>query len=208
MHLKRALVAARERAIVTGRATPKMVKAILIVSKLPGLTLTEFFDRWQHHHGPIVASTPGLRRYVQNHALLEAYAEGGQTHDGWSELWFDDLQALRYAFASPAWQAVREDGAILFAEPIGIVIGRENVQKEISWTYNDWGVGELDDATIRRRLTDWGYLSLARDPRSPAILREAAAGQALAVWTDEHLVTTDASRLDARPDDCISHAPT
>ena len=30
------------------------------------------------------------------------------THDGFAELWFDDLAALRLSMASPEWQALRE----------------------------------------------------------------------------------------------------
>jgi hypothetical protein len=68
MHHKGASVAAREHIIVNGPTNPQMVKAIFIASKLPGLTLGEFFDHWQNHHGPLGAKVPGVRRYVQNHA--------------------------------------------------------------------------------------------------------------------------------------------
>jgi uncharacterized protein (TIGR02118 family) len=199
MHEKRARVAAEEHVIVDCQALPEMVKAILIVAKLPGLTLSEFFERWEHRHGPIAASLPGLRRYVQNHAVPDAYRSGAQTHDGWSELWFDGLADLRRAVASPEWRAVREDGAHLFAEPAGIGVARECVIKDIGWTYNDWRVGAMYSADIRRQLEDWGYGALAADPDSPRILRNAAERGALAVWTPEHLVTIDQSRIDARP---------
>jgi uncharacterized protein (TIGR02118 family) len=200
MHEKRALVAAREVAIVDGEATPEMVKAIFIVSKLPGLTLSEFFERWQHSHGALAAETLGLRRYVQNHAIPAAYAGAGQTHDGWSELWFDDLDALRRAVASPQWQAVRRHGAMLFAAPVGVGVARERVQKDLGWEYNDWGAGAMDPEEIRRRLLDEGYAALAADPDGPAKLKRAAAHQALAIWTGEHLVTIDETHLDVRPE--------
>jgi uncharacterized protein (TIGR02118 family) len=176
-----------------------MVKAIFIVSKLPGLTLSEFFERWEHAHGPLAARVPGLRRYVQNHALPEAYVGRGQTHDGWSELWFDDLGALGRAVASPEWRVLRDDGAMLFAAPIGVGVARERVQKEFGWTYYDWGVGAMEPADIAQRLADEGYTALAADPDGPSKLKAAAARQALAVWTPEHLVTIDDTRIDARP---------
>ena len=200
MHEKRASVAAREIAIVDGEATPEMVKAIFIVAKRPGLTLSEFFERWEHHHGALAAETPGLRRYVQNHALPAAYAGERQTHDGWSELWFDDLAALRRAVASPQWQAVRDHGTMLFAQPIGVGVARERVQKDLGWSYNDWAVSALDPDELRRRLREQGYASLAADPEGPAKLKRAAAHQALAVWTAEHLVTIDGSHIDVRPE--------
>jgi uncharacterized protein (TIGR02118 family) len=202
MHHKRATVSAEERVIVDGPTTSEMVKAIFIASKLPGLALLEFFEHWEHHHGRLVARLPGLRRYVQNHAIPRAYVSGVQTHDGWAELWFDDLAALRAAVDSPEWQAVRDDGATLFAEPLGVGVARERIQKDPAggWTYNDWGVGSMSEEQIRERLAEEGYATLAADPGAPRAIKEAAAQEALAVWTTEHLVTFDASRIDARPE--------
>jgi uncharacterized protein (TIGR02118 family) len=200
MHHKSACVAAEERVIVDGPAAPGMVKAIFIVGKLPGLTLDRFFRHWHDHHGALVARLPGLRRYVQNHAIPVGYVGRGQTHDGWSELWFDDLAALHNAVESAEWQAVREDGATLFTHPLGVGVARERVQKEFDWTYNDWGVDALSDDDVRQRLADDGYQALAADTDIPRQIKSAAAAKALAVWTSEHLVTIDGSRIDARPD--------
>jgi len=119
MHHKRAFLAAEEIVIVDGETAPSMVKAIFIVSKLSGLTLSEFFERWEHVLGPLAARAPGLRRYVQNHGIAAAYGGSGNTHNGWSELWFDDLGSLRAALASPEWEAVRAEGAMLFAPSSG-----------------------------------------------------------------------------------------
>ncbi len=200
MHHKSAYVAAEERVVVDGPAEPGMVKAIFIASKAPGLTLDRFFDHWRNHHGALAAKVPDLRRYVQNHAIPEAYAGRGQTHDGWSELWFDDLAALQGAVASAEWQAVREDSANLFTQPIGVGVGKERVQKDFDWTYNDWGVGSLSEADVRARLAEDGYRTLAADPDAPGKILSAAAAQGLAVWTGEHIVTIDGSGIDARPE--------
>jgi uncharacterized protein (TIGR02118 family) len=200
MHHKSSFVIAEERVIVDGRQAPGMVKAIFIVGKLPGLTLDRFLGHWHDHHGPLTARVPGLRRYVQNHAVPEAYAGRGMTHDGWSELWFDDLASLQAAVASPEWQAARESGASLFAQPIGVGVGVERVQREFDWTYDDWGVGAMSEDEIRARLEQDGYASLASDPAAPGKIAAAAARQCLAVWTREHLVTIDESGIDARPD--------
>ena len=53
------------------------------------------------------------------------------THDCFSELWFDDLAQLQQAATTPQWQAAKADGNRLFAEPVGLVIARERIQKEI-----------------------------------------------------------------------------
>ncbi len=199
IHRRSASVIASERVIVDGATTPQMVKAIFIASKLPGLTYKQFFEHWQHVHGPIGARVPGLRRYVQNHAVLAAFAGGGQSHDGWTEVWFDDLPALHRAVASPQWAELREDGAQLFAQPMGIGVARERIQKDLDWTYNDWGATAMSEDEIRARLQADGFTDLAEDPSSPRRIKAAAAAEALAVWTSEHLVTIDESAIDARP---------
>ena len=53
----------------------------------------------------MVAKVPGVRRYVQSHALLQGYAKGELLFDGIEELWFDDIAAFRTAQSSPAWEA-------------------------------------------------------------------------------------------------------
>jgi len=199
MHHKRAFLVAEEVVIVDGETEPSMVKAIFIASKLSGLTLSEFLEHWQHVLGPLAARAPGLRRYVQNHGIAASYAGSGNTHDGWSELWFDDLGSLRAALASPEWEAVRDEGAMLFAPSVGVGIARERVQKDLDWSYNDWGVGAMSLEEIAARLTEQGYASLAADPKAPGQLKLAAQREALAVWTHAHLVTLDDSQIDVRP---------
>jgi len=132
LHAKRTSVAAVEHIILDGQTTPDMVKAIFTAARLPGLSLDEFSQRWRTVHGPLAARTPGLRRYVQNHVLPDAYAVSRPTHDGFSELWFDDLDALRTAVTSPEWRTLREDGQTLFVYPMAIVIARERVIKPLS----------------------------------------------------------------------------
>jgi uncharacterized protein (TIGR02118 family) len=129
LHAKRTSVAAAEHVIVDGPAEPGMVKAIFTTARLPGLSLDEFFERWRTVHGSIAARTPGLRRYVQNHVVPEAYAVHRPTHDGFSELWFDDLEALRAAATSSVWRTLREDGQALFVYPMAVVIARERIIK-------------------------------------------------------------------------------
>jgi hypothetical protein len=83
--------------------------------------------------------------------------------------------------------------------PMGVGIARERIQKDASWTRRDWGAGAMSEEEIRARLAEQGYDALAADPGAPAAIKRAAEDEALAVWTDEHLVTIDASRIDARP---------
>jgi uncharacterized protein (TIGR02118 family) len=125
---KRTSVVATEHVILDGETTPDMIKVIYTASRRPGLSLDDCFRYWREVHGPKGARVPGLRRYVQNHALPEAYAVRGLTHDGFTEMWFDDLPSLRKALESREWDALRED-TDLFAQPMSIVVARERVIK-------------------------------------------------------------------------------
>jgi uncharacterized protein (TIGR02118 family) len=183
----------------TGK-TPSMINAIFMVSRLPGLDHRDFFKHWTEVQGPLAMKLPGLRRYIQNHGVAEGYARGGMTHDGWSELWFDDYGAFQKAYNSPEWKAMEEDGKTLFCEQNGIVIGREYVQKDESWKPRDWGALSLREEEIRARLQREGYMAIAADPAAPAKIKAAAAKNLLGVWTEHHLVTLDDSRIDARPE--------
>jgi uncharacterized protein (TIGR02118 family) len=199
---KRASVVATERVVVDGEKTPEMVKLISVAARMPGLSLEEFFGHWYEVHGPMAAKLPGLRRYVQNHAIPEAYSfRGGLTHDGWSELWFDDLASLQAAFASPVAKALREDGQTLFARPMATIIARERVQKwdgksrtDLSW------VKAMSESDIRARLQQQGFASLAADPAGAAKIKTAADAGKLLVWSSEHIVTIGDSPIDARPE--------
>jgi len=126
---RRATVVARERVVVDGPTTPEMVKALYTASKKPGLSTQEFQEHWFTVHGRLCAQVPGLRRYVQNHAIPEAHPLRAMTHDGFSELWFDDLESLQRARASAEWAKLSEDGKTLFAYPMSIVVAREGVIK-------------------------------------------------------------------------------
>jgi uncharacterized protein (TIGR02118 family) len=52
-------------------------------------------------HGAMAEELPGLRRYVQNHAVPDPTRQ----HPGWDavvELYWDDLRSMEAAWASPA----------------------------------------------------------------------------------------------------------
>jgi uncharacterized protein (TIGR02118 family) len=126
---RRATVVAQERIVVDGPTTPSMVKALYIAVKKPGLADDEFFGHWFEVHGQLGSKVPGLRRYVQNHGIAEAYPFRARTHDGWSELWFDDVESLQRARSSPEWAKLGEDGQNLFGYPMAVVVAREGIIK-------------------------------------------------------------------------------
>ena len=115
-----------EHVIVDGPSGANMVNALFMVNRLPGLPHRLFFDYWLEKHGPLASKLPGLRRYTQNHAYLDAFPRGGMTHDGWSEEWFDDLESLKRALASPEAKHARDFTATIFARPLSNVIAMES----------------------------------------------------------------------------------
>jgi uncharacterized protein (TIGR02118 family) len=116
-----------EHVVVDGVAHTVMVKAIFMVCRAPELSIEEFQRQWIEERAPLAARLPGLRRYVLNVPPPEAY-EGVRplTLDGWSEMWFDNLDDLHSAFASPEGAAMLEEANTPFdMSKLGVVIARE-----------------------------------------------------------------------------------
>ena len=86
-----------------------MVKLIYCISKKPEMTVDAFQAYWRETHAPIAGAIPGLRRYVQCHVVPETYARNAPPYDGAAELWFDDIDSLRAAMASPEVAAAIAD---------------------------------------------------------------------------------------------------
>ena len=84
-----------------------MVKVIYLIRRKSGLSTEDFHRYWRDVHGAIAARIPGLRRYVQCHAI--ARDGDGSAYDGAAEAWFDDMEAVRRAVASPEYAAARAD---------------------------------------------------------------------------------------------------
>jgi uncharacterized protein (TIGR02118 family) len=84
----------------------KIVAAIPLSKDMPR---AEGLRYWREVHGPIVARVPGLRKYVQNHAIVPP--QNDRQFDGTIELYFDDMQAFQDATETPEWRAVMDDAA-------------------------------------------------------------------------------------------------
>jgi uncharacterized protein (TIGR02118 family) len=197
---KRATVYGEEIVVLDGEAQPSNVKLLMVVLRRPGLTRDEFYDHWLNVNGALAAKLPGLRRYTQIHGVKDADSYRPMTHDGWSEMWFDDLASLHAAWASPEGLAMRADGEHLFAEPMAIGIARERIQKWPGHPPKDWGARGLSEQQIKERLERDGYTELASDPKAIASIKVAAdGGRDLLIWTDQHLVVNTDPIIDARP---------
>jgi uncharacterized protein (TIGR02118 family) len=92
-----------------------MVKLVFLLRRLPTLSREEFQRYWRDTHGPLVARHAGvlrIRRYVQTHTLDTPVAEAlratrgtGEPFDGVAELWWESLDDLGAATATPEGQA-------------------------------------------------------------------------------------------------------
>jgi uncharacterized protein (TIGR02118 family) len=99
------------RRIVGGRLTA-MIKLVFCLRRRADLTREEFQRYWRDTHGPLVrerGAVLGLRRYVQVHTLpagASAVLAGSRgveeaEYDGVAELWWDSVEALGAASATP-----------------------------------------------------------------------------------------------------------
>ncbi len=61
---------------------------------------------WLDVHGPIVASLPGLVRYVQCHTVDAAYEYAEPRWDGVAQLWFESVEAMHATLTSPQFTDV------------------------------------------------------------------------------------------------------
>jgi uncharacterized protein (TIGR02118 family) len=91
------------------------------------MSVEAFQSHWRQVHGPLGASVPGLRRYVQSHTRLSAYDRGRDpAWDGVALIWFDDAAALRAATSSPEWAQVRADESNFVASGSGHSLSRRS----------------------------------------------------------------------------------
>ncbi|MFO0957560.1 MAG: EthD domain-containing protein [Isosphaeraceae bacterium] len=87
---------------------PAWVKQVVLLKRREGLPLDAFRNILLNEHGPKVLGLPGLRRYLQCHARDGLYAVGESRFDAVSMAWFDDVEALNSALASPLGLSLAE----------------------------------------------------------------------------------------------------
>jgi uncharacterized protein (TIGR02118 family) len=89
-----------------------MIKFIGLLTRKDGMSVDDFQRYWREVHGPLMAKVPGIRRYIQSHALPETYeAANPPAYDGLAEAWFDSVEAYESARRSREWQAGAADAA-------------------------------------------------------------------------------------------------
>jgi uncharacterized protein (TIGR02118 family) len=122
------LLIVEEHVIKAAPAPRGGVKNVEFVTRKPGMDVDAFQRYWRGTHGPLAATIPVIRRYVQSHVRRSAY-EGGRrpAWDGVAITWFDDTAAMRASAASPEYARVRADEANFVAPDLPFIITREHV---------------------------------------------------------------------------------
>lgn len=89
-----------------------MYKVATLMKRRAGMSVEDFQRYWLDTHSKVVASAPGLRRYVQSHTLAQGYSKGERAYDGISELWFESRENYQAASADRAYsEALASDEA-------------------------------------------------------------------------------------------------
>jgi uncharacterized protein (TIGR02118 family) len=105
-----------------------MVKVITFLRRKAGMPVEEFQSYWRTRHPEVVTRLPGVRRYLQSHALLQVYGHEEPIYDGIAEVWADDTDALRAMTRSPAHAAVQADEAhFIDRASMGVIITEDHV---------------------------------------------------------------------------------
>lgn len=100
-----------------------MIKLVYVIRRRQGLSAEDFATYWRDTHGPLVekqASAIAARRYVQSHPIDHPANEAMRAvrgmlppADGVTEVWWDSLEAMQAAYATPegaeAGQILRAD---------------------------------------------------------------------------------------------------
>ena len=83
------------------------MKVVFVLFRKQGLTHEESLAQWKgDQHTSIVRMVPGLKRWIQNHAIT---VPSESAADGIGELWFDSPAAMEQAMNSPQMASAVED---------------------------------------------------------------------------------------------------
>jgi uncharacterized protein (TIGR02118 family) len=120
-----ACLTVEEHVAKPGPVPASFVKNYELVTKRPDMDRAEFDRYWAQVHGPLAATIPTIRRYVQAHLSPGTRAAGESPYDGLAITWFDDVAAMRAGAATEAYARTRADEPNFLAGELPFVITTE-----------------------------------------------------------------------------------
>jgi uncharacterized protein (TIGR02118 family) len=118
-----------------------------VLKRRPDMDADAFKRHWREQHGPLAAKLPGLQRYEQNLVIDRSqlaidHTRGGWDVDGFSQLWFDDIDAMRASTKTAEFAATVPD-IDRFIGDIKLVVCQPNVVVPLN----------QDPATVVKRMS-------------------------------------------------------
>ncbi|RWA51214.1 ethyl tert-butyl ether degradation protein EthD [Cupriavidus sp. UYMSc13B] len=111
-------------------ADESLPKRMTFFKRMQSLSQEEMLRYWRDTHGPLAASVPRLRRYVQS-AMQPTTGE--PRFDGAAQIWFEDAAALQAAIRSPFFrESVKPDEANFIATDTVLTLSIEE-EHRIVW---------------------------------------------------------------------------
>ncbi len=98
-----------------------MTKVVWLARYRKGMSREDASHHWQYTHGAIAKNTPGMDRYIQNHAVASLSPTGGTpqalSFDGFSCAWYKDWDTYYASTKTPEWEALGADSDNVFDSP-------------------------------------------------------------------------------------------
>jgi len=115
-----------------------MIKIVYCLRRKRELSLEQFQKYWLETHAHFGRNIPGVKKYIQVHALggemQEMLAAGhpagkNEPYDGVAELWFEEEDLLNLAGTEGALAAVRDEANFIDFDRSCIFLAKEHVIK-------------------------------------------------------------------------------
>ena len=150
-----------------------MIKRMGFVKRKEGMSLEAFHAHWLNIHAPLAAKAPGLRQYIVSTTVVGGGLTYTPAYDGLAEFWYDDMNALEAAEASPEWAATRADSpdfigevAALFTSEVPIILDSASKKEREAWIKYIGLLTRKRGSTVEEMQSHW------RDVHAPLVCAE------------------------------------
>jgi uncharacterized protein (TIGR02118 family) len=84
-----------------------MIKLVVFLKRKDGMSREEFYDHWENHHAPLIASTPELARHIIRYEQLRRTTDaawmGTEDYDGITMQWMESSASFEAFIAEPTY---------------------------------------------------------------------------------------------------------